>query len=119
MCIVYDALHLAYQHTRLTSNQIQVVPDIDVVDLQTATIRLVNRVLEFADKNRDRQLLQIAEDGVISEEERPLFDQILRDLEALIKAGTEVKIATEKEEHPWTPAGGQSRGNDRGALCAG
>jgi len=99
MCIVYNALHLAYQHTRLTSHNIQVVPDVDVVDLPTATIRLINRVMEFAEKHRDRQLLQIAEDGVISEAERPLFDEILKELDELIKASTEVRLATEKEDN--------------------
>lgn len=89
--------YLAMEHLRNSSELgASVLPDVDPCDLQTASIRLVNRVLAFADKHRDRQLLQIAEDGVISDEERPVFDDIMRDLKALIKASTEVRIATER-----------------------
>lgn len=99
MVTVYNAPYLAVQHLHQASDLgALVVPAIDPCDLQTASLRLINRVLEFADQHRDRQLMQIAEDGVISESERPMFDAILADLDALIKAGTEVKLAREKRE---------------------
>ena len=96
MCELYEAPALACQHLREASELGRLVlPELDPCNLQTATIRLVNRVIAFADAHRDRQLLQIAEDGIISPEERPLFDTILTDLEQLVKACTEIKLAQE------------------------
>ena len=90
--------YLAVEHLRNSSELgAAVLPAVEQCDLQTASIRLVNRVLAFADRHRDRQLLQIAEDGVITPDERPLFDEIVKDLDDLIKVSTEVRMAKEKE----------------------
>ena len=98
MCELYETPALACQHLREASELGRLVlPELDPCNLQTATIRLVNRVIAFADAHRDRQLLQIAEDGIISPEERPLFDTILTDLEQLVKACTEIKLAQEAQ----------------------
>lgn len=93
MCDVYHAPILAYQHNKLISGKYQVVPDVEERDLATAVMRLVNRVLDFAEKRRDRQLMRIAEDGIIDDEERPLFDAIMQELKDLIRACTEVTLA--------------------------
>lgn len=93
MCIIYDAIYLAYQHNRITSGEVKVVPEVEVLSLERATIGLINKVLAFADKRRDRDLLTIAEDGKIDEAERPLFDEILVELDGIIKAAMEVKIS--------------------------
>lgn len=91
--------YLAVEHLRNSSELgAAVLPAVDPCDLPTAAIRLINRVMEFAEKHRDRQLLQIAEDGMISDAERPLFDEILKELDGLIKASTEVKLATEPDK---------------------
>ena len=94
MCDLYECPGLAAQHLREASELgRRVLPPVEQCDLQTATIRLVNRVLRFAAAHRDQQLLAIAEDGVISPEERPLFEEILRDMEQLVQACTELKMA--------------------------
>lgn len=98
MCDAYDATILAYRHIRLLCEGVQVVPDVRERDLQDAAIRLVNRVLEFADEHRELQLLRIAEDGVISAEERPLFETILAELDELVRASTEIRLAREHRE---------------------
>lgn len=92
MCEAYHSKVLAYQHMRLICGRIQVVPEVQERDLQAATIRLVNRVLAFCEKRRDRQLLQIAEDGEIDAEERPLYEEIVAEVQALIQASTELTI---------------------------
>lgn len=69
------------------------VPDVEGRTLQAGAIRLVNRVLAFADKHRDRDLLMIAEDGVIDEGERPLINEIVRELEEIRASATEVQLA--------------------------
>ena len=93
MCIVYDALYLAYQHNRIASGEIKVVPEIQVLDLPRAAIQLVNKVIAFADRHRDRELLQIAEDGVIDESERALFGEIVAELDGIIQAATNLKVS--------------------------
>ena len=97
MCIIYDALYLAYQHNRIASGDVKVIPEIQVLDLPRASIRLINRVISFAEKRRDRELLAIAEDGVISEEERPLYEEIVAELDGLIQAAMELKVSEQKE----------------------
>ena len=95
MCIVYDARYLAYQHNRIASGEVKVVPEVQVLDLPRASIRLINRVISFAEKRRDRELMAIAEDGVISEEERPLYEEIVKELDGLIQAAMELKVSEE------------------------
>ena len=68
------------------------MPEVTVQSLPTAAIQLINRVLDFADRHRDRQLLRIAEDGVIDEAERPEFDDIVRDLDGIVGAALQVKF---------------------------
>ena len=53
----------------------------------------MNRIIGFADKNRDKQLLQIAEDGVITEKERPTYDEIVRELNDIIGAAYTLRYA--------------------------
>lgn len=93
MCIIYNTIYLAYQHNRIASGEIKVIPDVERLDLPRAAIKLINRVLDFADQRRS--LMQIAEDGVIDEDERPAFDAIVADLDELIRAAMELKISRE------------------------
>ena len=97
MVIVYDTQYLAYQHTRIVSGAVKVVPEVEQLDLPRAALRLINKTMAFADKRRDRDLLAIAEDGVIDEAERPLFEAIVTELDELIKAALELKISREAE----------------------
>ena len=54
--------------------------------LETATIKLVRRIMRFADGHRNDRLLEIAEDGVIDEAERPEFLAITAELNDIVKA---------------------------------
>lgn len=92
MVQIYDTSWLALEHLRDTSEALGVLPEVTVQSLPTATIQLINRVLDFADRHRDRQLLRIAEDGVIDEAERPEFDDIVRDLDGIVGAALQVKF---------------------------
>ena len=92
MVQIYDTSWLALEHLRDTSETLGVLPEVTVQSLPTAAIQLINRVLDFADRHRDRQLLRIAEDGVIDEAERPEFDDIVRDLDGIVGAALQVKF---------------------------
>lgn len=99
MAALYGAPWLALLHLQGTSGALGVLPeDIRVRPLPTAAIELINRVLEFAEQHRDRQLLRIAEDGIIDDQERPAFDAIVEDLDGIIKAALQVKFTTTKME---------------------
>ena len=52
---------------------------------------------EEVEAHPDRKLLRIAEDGIITAEERPILDEILGELRNLSKVCFEVQAATERE----------------------
>lgn len=92
ICEALDAPWFALEHLRSIGAPLGVLPEhITVQSLPTAAITLINRVLDFAEHHRDRQLLRIAEDGVIDEQERPYFDDIVRDLDGIVGAALQVK----------------------------
>ena len=86
---------LAIRHLQETAGCLDVLPLVDVKPLPMAAIALINKILAFADQHRDRELLRIAEDGVIDEDERPIYEEIVNDLSALIGAAYQVKYAQE------------------------
>lgn len=90
-----DAL-VGYKYIVKVSQELEVLPDIDSVNLQAATIRLMNRMARFASKARDRQLLEIAEDGIISAEEKPLYDEIMDELSGLVSAFYQLRYCKEE-----------------------
>lgn len=84
MAVVYESQYLAVQHLRLVSHvAAELLPPVTVLDLPQAAIRIINRFRLFAENHRERELLAIAEDGVISPEERPLYDEIMAELQEL------------------------------------
>lgn len=87
---------LAYRFLAKTTQELDVLPDIDSVNLQAATIRLMNRMARFASKARDRQLLEIAEDGIISADEKPLYDEIMDELSGLVSAFYQLRYCREE-----------------------
>ena len=89
---------LAYRFLAKTTQELDVLPDIEMLNLQAATIRMMNRMARFAAKARDRQLMEIAEDGIISEEEQPLYAEIMDELTGIITAFYKLKFYTEEEK---------------------
>ena len=104
MAELYGTPWLALEHLRSAGSTRGVLPEIRVQSLPTAAITLINRVLDFAERHRDRQLLRIAEDGIIDEDERPDFDDICRDLDGIVGAALQVKYTSDapdkKKERP-------------------
>lgn len=88
---------LPYWHLANTTQELEVLPNIEQVNLQAATIRLMNRMARFAAKSRDRQLMEIAEDGIISDDERPLYTEILDELTGVITAFYQLRYCDAKE----------------------
>ena len=113
MAEVYGTPWLALEHLRTSSGPLAVLPEVTVQSLPTASITLINRVLDFAERHRDRQLLRIAEDGIIDEAERKEFDDICRDLDGIVGAALQVKYTTTKKERP---DGGTSKRSGSGTC---
>lgn len=98
MCEVYDIPWLALEHAQATDT-LGVLPELEVKPLPMASIVLTNRLRGAAD--RLGGLLKIAEDGVIDEDERPEFDEIVEELRETIAAAYEVIYAAgTKKERP-------------------
>ena len=105
MAELYETPWLALEHLKQAGGVLGVLPEANVQSLPTAAITLINRVLDFAERHRDRQLLRIAEDGIIDEKERPDFDAICRDLDGIVGAALQVKYTSDappktKKERP-------------------
>ena len=90
-----DAL-VGYKYIVKVSQELEVLPDLDSVTLQAATIRLMNRMARFAAKARDKQLMEIAEDGIISADEKPLYDEIMAELSGLVASFYQLKYCKEE-----------------------
>ena len=87
MVDTYQAPQLALQHLRsINVTAHRILPDVENRRLPEAVLTLISRIYAFADNHRDKQLIQIAADGVISPEERPGFDRITEELDAIIQA---------------------------------
>ena len=96
MCAVYDVQYLGLQHLQLKT---QLLPECIQAarpeSLPTAVLKLVRRVMAFAEQHRSDQLMEIAEDGVISDGERALFDEIAAELGDIVQAALALQYAEE------------------------
>lgn len=96
MITVYNTQFLAVQHIQATSHLLpSCLQDVRSEPLPVATIKLVNRIIAFAAKHRNDQLLAIAEDGVIDDAEKPEFDQISSELDEIVRAALALRFTEE------------------------
>lgn len=73
------------------------LPDIEVLPLPQAVVQLLASIRSFEAKHRDDNLLEIAADGRVDQLERRVYEQILGELDAIVRAATQLRYA-EKEE---------------------
>lgn len=96
MCAVYDTQFLGVQHLQLSAALLPVcIQEARPERLELATIKLVNRIIAFANRHRNDQLLAIAEDGLIDEEEHPQFLAIAAELDEIIRAALALRYTEE------------------------
>lgn len=92
MAAVYGTPWLALEHALETAEPLGVLPEgITLQGLPTAVLALINKATALADGYR--RLMQIAEDGMIDESERPDFAEISNDIRDVIAAGFQVLYA--------------------------
>lgn len=94
MIEIYDARYLAYQHLK-TSAEVgrKYMPDIELKDLPMAILNLQKAVADYL-KVGD-EVIDIAYDGVIDDEERPRWETILQMLDRISEAILALKFAKE------------------------
>lgn len=99
MVMLYDSQYLQVQHLRRSSQlAADMLPSVEQISLQTAAIRLDNDFDRILQHRRMRQILQIAEDGVTDADERPIFEEIVRELGSLVKHVFELRLAAAERE---------------------
>ncbi len=96
MVDIYSAPFLVVQHLRASTELARsIIPQISETNYTHAVIRLLNRIRDFSDNNRTVSLMQLADDGTIDETERALFDEILLELDDIVKAALALKYTRE------------------------
>lgn len=99
MVDVYNMQLLAVQHLRLSAQLARrVIPEVPDLCLSQAALTLIDAIYDFADDKLDRQLIEIARDGIISEEERPQFDRIVQKIGAITSAAYALVYARQETQ---------------------
>jgi transcriptional regulator with XRE-family HTH domain len=93
MIDIYDSRYLACQHLRENVKAAHsILPvNIEVRDLSSSILRLQKEVNDFI-KCRD-DMIEITCDGVISDDERPRWDNIMKELDHISAAIMSLKFA--------------------------
>lgn len=110
MADLYGAPWLLIEHARETDKLGLIPRSAGAKPFVLATIQLCNHMIAWAERQRARQLLRIAEDGIVDEEERPLYDEIAVELEGIAAAWLSLRCSggTKKER----PDSGLSKRSD-------
>lgn len=92
MVDVYGTQYLAYQHLRNADDIANLyLPDVNVANMSAAVLRLLKEVSDFVGK--EQELIEITCDGIIDENERPRFDEIMRELNDIVQAYFSLKFS--------------------------
>lgn len=96
MVMCYNNQLLGIQHLRDSDAAARVLlPDLQQMRLPEAVLSLIDAIYDFADDKMDRELIDIARDGVIDEAERPRFDRIAGKINEIITAAMAVRYLQE------------------------
>ena len=92
---VYDSQHLAYLHVIQSNDSLKdILPQIEIKALPDAVLNLLSKVNAFV-KRRDN-LIDIASDGKITEDEQPQFNEIIAAIDGLKTALLEFEFSEKK-----------------------
>ena len=94
MVTVYNSQLLGIQHLRESANMARnLLPDVQEMRLPEAVLTLIDAIYDFADDRVDRELIDIARDGVITEDEKERFDRIVEKIRTITSAAMVVSCA--------------------------
>ncbi|OUQ16013.1 hypothetical protein B5E80_19125 [Flavonifractor sp. An135] len=93
MVILYNAQHLAVHHLRETNALYgRIVPQVDERSLMEAALRIHNRLGQIEKRGSLDRLLEIAEDNIIDDAERPEFMAIVTELREIVRVALELQL---------------------------
>lgn len=92
---------LSYWHLKRKSAVANdILPEVERIELPQAVIQLLCAIRDFR-ANAD-ELLTIAADGLIDPSEQPIFEEILADLDGIVRAALTVKFAEGRAKNEGT-----------------
>lgn len=99
MVTAYNSQLLGIQHLRESANMARsILPEVQEMRLPEAVLTLIDAIYDFADDRLDRELIDIARDGVITGDEKERFDRIVEKIRMITAAAMVVSCA--KPEMP-------------------
>lgn len=84
MVEVYKNPYLGYQHL-MASPLHGILPEVKLYSIQQAAMKLLRLLRQFAKDERVEQLLEIAEDGIIDNDEMPVYIEIMGELNDIVQ----------------------------------
>lgn len=97
MAELYRDPAMAYRHLK-TSAAGQILPEVTERSLEQCTMRLFRLLRNFAREGRVETLLEIAEDGIIDEHERPIYNSIMGELREIVAASLSLSLTGAGQE---------------------
>lgn len=95
MAVTYNNLTLGYEHVRATNDLMaDIVPQLEQRSMMAVVVRLYNLMRRFGNNHRLDRLMEITEDDIIDEVEKPEFDEIIREVRELVKVGLELDVSS-------------------------
>lgn len=96
MCQISGLAQLGYWHlTNKSAVAAEILPPIEDCSLPQAVIQLICQIRSFGDKHCTDNLMEIAADGKIDDIERPEFEQIISELDNIVRAAMQLKYSKE------------------------
>ena len=93
MSILYNDLRLPFKHLRETNALYgRIVPQVDERSLMEAALRIHNRLSRIEQHGSLDRLLEIAEDNIIDDAERPEFMAIVAELREIVRGALELQL---------------------------
>lgn len=108
MVKVYEYPYLGYHHL-MTSPLRYLLPEVMPYSIEQASMRLVRLMAKFDKESQDDKLLEIAEDGLISDDELMQYEDIMEDLDEIIEAALALDFFAKKTDCAGTQSGLKKR----------
>ena len=84
MIEIYNTQYLAYQHLKKSVVGSQYLPNIEIKELPMAVLKLQKEITDFIKLKDD--MIMIASDGIIHDDEQQRWDLILKELDDISEA---------------------------------
>lgn len=98
MCILYNSFLLGYEHLRITSRLgIECLPELLSTGLAESVLRFQKEKKDVVDLQNE--IVEIAMDNVIDEEERPKWNDIMKEIRELVGALMSLYLVEKEDKY--------------------